>query len=179
LVFSLELAEDFAAYVLTRRTPLGTPPAHIDSYFAAVNRVYFAVGRRKPWADDKGPMYELRRSYEGASKQLGQALGAEHPRWRVPVSGRGLNFVLALRTASVVVEAASSGGHRALQEESDGSSSGGGVSGDSLTIAATVLVALVGYAARPRACIFFSGKCLVQPRFADQPFKQPMLLMFR
>ena len=94
LVFSLELAEEFAAYMLTRRTTLGAPPAKIDSYMAAFNHVYFAANATRPWADDKGPMYELRRSYEGASKELGRALGAQHPGLRVPVSGQGLNFVL-------------------------------------------------------------------------------------
>jgi hypothetical protein len=48
--------------------------------------------------------------------------------------------------ASVLAEAESSRDHRAMQAESEGSSSGGGVSGDSLAIIATVLVALVGYA---------------------------------
>ena len=54
----------------------------------------------------------------------------------------------ALSTSSFVAKAEGSGGHRAMQEEREGSS-GGGVSGDSLAIAATVLVALVGYAVRP------------------------------
>jgi hypothetical protein len=94
LVFSLELAEEFAAYVLTRRNRLGSPPAQIDAYFAAFNHVYYAAGRQRPWADTKGPMYELRQSYMGASKQLGAALGVEHPGLRVPVSGQGLNFVI-------------------------------------------------------------------------------------
>jgi hypothetical protein len=94
LVFSLELAEEFAAYVLTRRNRLGSPPAQIDAYFAAFNHVYYAAGLQRPWADTKGPMYELRQSYMGASKQLGAALGVEHPGLRVPVSGQGLNFVI-------------------------------------------------------------------------------------
>jgi hypothetical protein len=94
LEFSLELAEEFAAYVLTRRNRLGSPPAHIDAYFAAFNHVYYAAGLQRPWADVKGPMYELRQSYTGASKQLGAALGVEHPGLRVPVSGQGLNFVI-------------------------------------------------------------------------------------
>ena len=94
LEFSLELAEEFAAYVLTRRNRMGSPPAHIDAYFAAFNHVYYAAGLRRPWAVIKGSMYELRQSYTGASKQLGAALGVEHPGLRVPVSGQGLNFVI-------------------------------------------------------------------------------------
>ena len=44
LEFSLELVEEFAAYILTRHNRLGSPPAHIDAYFAAFNHVSL-VGR--------------------------------------------------------------------------------------------------------------------------------------
>ena len=59
----------------------------------------------------------------------------------------------------------SSGGRRAAQDGSEGPS-GGGVSGDSLAIAATVLVALVGYAVRPGALsvVFCFGGFWTMPR---------------
>ena len=92
--FSYELAEAFAASILKRVTRTGGPPARICGYFAAFNFVYAAAGKAKSWADDKGPIYDLRVSYKKASIAIGAQRGAEHPGLRVPIPAMGMHYII-------------------------------------------------------------------------------------
>jgi hypothetical protein len=69
------------------------PPARICGYFAAFNFVYAATGKKRSWADDKGPIYDLRGSYKKASIAIGEQRGAEHPGLRVPIPAMGLHYI--------------------------------------------------------------------------------------
>jgi hypothetical protein len=91
--FSYELAEAFAASILKRVTRTGGLPGRICGYFAAFNFVYAAAGKAKSWADDKGPIYDLRVSYKKASIAIGEQRGAEHRGLRVPIPAMGMYYI--------------------------------------------------------------------------------------
>jgi hypothetical protein len=84
----------------------------------------------------------------GALRRAAVSMG-DHSRFRRMLAGPVFPKRAFVGTSDIPADFAESeisSGHRAVQQESASSSSDGGVSGDSLAIVPTVLVALVGYA---------------------------------
>ena len=107
---------------------------------------------------DAGEAAEMMGALRGAAVSLG-----DRSRLRRMLAGPAITqraVVGASKISTDLAESEVASGHRAVQQESAGLSSGGAVSGDSLAIAATVLVALVGYAVCPVSFDYFRGSFL-------------------
>jgi hypothetical protein len=82
-VFSLELAELFCAYMLSRITRSGGPLISVGNYFSAFNFVFqndLKLGRL--WSGTE--ISDLTARYAAASKQRSNDLGVEVPSMRIP-----------------------------------------------------------------------------------------------
>ena len=94
-IFSLDLAELFCAYMLSRITRNGGPPISVSNYFSAFNFVFqHDLKKGRPWSGTE--ISDLTARYAAASKQRSNDMGVEVPSMRIPTPAIGIVHIFKL-----------------------------------------------------------------------------------